>query len=794
MIKNLFVVAMRNLRKYPGYSLLNICGLMIGITFSLLLIFYIRDELSYDRYHTNAERIYRVNSFIQETDRPESGSAITPFPTAPALQAKLPEVEQAVRVFSAGRIQFKTGNKRIFQDDIYFADSNFFKVFSATFIEGNPNTALVEPKSIVINETVANKYFGTAHNVVGKTLTNPTGDILTVKAVTKDIPFNSHLVYTALISRSTLPADYSSHWGNFGFYTYVLLKTGTAPAAFEKKLSFLYDEYLGPVFKPFNVKIRFEIQKITDIHLHSTVGTEPGQTGSMSYIYTFSAVVLFMLLIACINYMNLATARSARRAKEIGIRKVTGSSRSQLVAQFLVESTLITIVAMLLSIGLTLLFLPLFNLIAGKQIPYSAIVNTGTLLIMLVIIIVVGLTGGSYPALYLSRLQPVQVLKGTLTKNSGNALLRKVLVVTQFTVALIMLICTWVVDRQLNYLRSRDLGFTRQQIVKLTPNTPQDVRPRISALLSELRKLPGVRAVSSSSATPGEPINFNLFSIQNKNGFIDQGIDNYAIDENFLSTLGIPIVRGRGFSPGGDTLRSIIVNEKMAEQFGWSEPIGKKVKYPGDTSGYYLEVVGVAKNFHQKSLYNPITPLMLFYGPNSPTVQVKINADHIERTLASIRKKWSDIFPDLEFSYTFLDEQFNSQYAADQRRGKIYTAFSVLTIIITCLGLLGLIAFITEQRQKEISIRKVLGAGLSQLVPMITRNFVALVGIACLVAFPVAYLFMSKWLQVFPYNTGISVLPFFYSAVTVLLITLTTVMFHMLKAALASPAKSLKTE
>lgn len=794
MIKNLFVVALRNLKKYPGYSLLNIFGLMLGITFSLFLIFYIRDELSYDQYHTKAERIYRLNSFIQESDREEMSSAITPFPTAPALQTKFPEVEQAVRLVPSPRILFKNGEVRLFEEKIYYTDSNYFKVFTAKIIEGNINTALVAPKSIVVTESVAKKYFGKTKGIIGKTLVNDNNESFTVKAVMEDVPRNSHVRFNVLISRATLPADFSSHWGNFGFYNYVLLREGTSPAAFEKKLGVLYDEFLGPIFKQFNVKIRFEIQKITDIHLLSKVQSEPEQTGSMSYIYIFSAVVVFMLMIACINYMNLTTARSARRAKEIGIRKVTGSSKMQLIMQFLIESTVITLIALILSIGLVLAFLPSFNLISGKQIDYSALFEPGTFLILLAIILVVGLIGGSYPAFYLSRLQPVQVLKGTMSKSSSNVVLRRILVVTQFSIALIMLICTWVVDRQLNFLRSRDLGFDQEQVVSLRANSNKDVRSSVLAFKNEVRKNPSVKSVSSSTGIPGSEINFILYSIETQQGFIDQGVDNYNVDENYFKTMGIKLVKGRSFTSPADTLRSIIVNEKMAEHFGWTEPLGKKVRFAGDTSNFYLEVVGVIKDFHQKSLYNEIAPLMLFYQPNGQNIQIKIAPGNVDKTIASIEKSWSTVFPDLEFSYTFLDEDFNSQYAADQKRGTIYASFSMLTILITCLGLLGLIAFTTEQRQKEISIRKILGAGLPQLVPLITKNFVVLVGLSCLIAFPVAYIFMHKWLQVFPYNTGMSVVPFIYSALTVLLITLGTVMFHTVKAAIANPTRSLKAE
>jgi putative ABC transport system permease protein len=795
MLKSLFAVAFRNLKRYPGYGMLNIFGLTIGITFSLFLIFYIRDELSYDKHHTKAERIYRINSYIKEPDKEMLKWAVTQYPLGPTLQKKFPEVEQAVRMVSNDRILFKTGNVKLFEDKIFYTDSNFFKVFTADIIEGDPNTALTAPGNVVITQAVAVKYFGKVKGNINKVLTNDNGEVYSVKAVIGDAPKTSHIRYNVLISSSTLPKNFSNTWGNFSFYTYVLLKEGVTPQSFEKKLGGMYDEYMASIFAQYNIRIHYGIARVTDIHLRSDMQNEPEELGSMSYIYIFSAVVVFMLLIACINYMNLTTARSARRAKEIGIRKVTGSTKLQLVAQFLVESTLVTLLALVLSIVLILAFLPTFNSISGKQISYSSLFSAGTLLILVGMVLMVGLVGGSYPAFYLSQLQPVQVLKGSLSKSSSNVVLRRILVVTQFTIALIMLICTWVVDRQLDYLQSRDLGFNKEQVVSLRANTNKDIRSNILAFKNELLQNPAIKSVSTSQTTPGgNGVNFNLFSVETNKGFTDQGVDCYGVDEKYFETLSIPIVRGRNFNSLADTLRSIVVNEKMVEYFKWDEPLGKKVKFPGDTSGFYFEVIGVVKNFHQKSLYNPIAPLLMFYRPNAISILAKVSSDNIPNTISSIKKSWSTMMPDLEFSYTFLDDDFNAQYAADQRRGRIYAAFSMLTILITCLGLLGLIAFTTEQRQKEISIRKILGANLSQLVPLITKNFVLLVGVSCLVAFPVAYIFMNKWLQIFPYNTGITVWPFLYSGVTVLMITLATVMFHTIKAAIANPTRSLKVE
>jgi putative ABC transport system permease protein len=648
---------------------------------------------------------------------------------------------------------------------------------------------------MVLTQSLAEKYFGKNQSVVGKALQNDKGELYKITGVVRDVPKNSHLIFNALISASTLPKDFMNSWGNFGFcFTYVLLRPNSSAAAFARKLPPLFDKFMAPIFAKFNIKIYHGVQPLTFIHLHSDMQNEPEEIGSISYIYIFSAVALFMLIIACINYMNLTTARSARRAKEIGIRKVTGSSKSLLVVQFLIESTLTAAFALLLSLGMIALFLPVFNSLSGKFISFSTLLEPGTLGLLLAIILFVGLVGGSYPAFYLSKFNPVSILKGSLSKSSSNVILRRVLVVVQFSISMIMLICTWVVYGQLKYLRNKDLGFNKDRVMSLMVKSNEDVSGRILTFKNQVRNDPHVLSVSTARSVPGQGIGFNLLSVESKNGFVDKGVDNYGVDEDYFKTLGIQVVKGRNFSGLSDTLRSVIVNENMAKYFGWDNAIGKRVKHPGDTSGFYYEVVGVVKDFNQKSLYNPIAPLILFYSPNNNGIQLKLDAGNIPAAIADIGKIWKSSFPDLPFSYTILDEDFDSQYAADQKRGKIFTAFSILTIFITCLGLLGLIAFTTEQRRKEISIRKIMGAGVLQIVPLITRNFVLLVGLSCLIAFPVAYLFMHKWLQIFSYNTGLTIAPFLLSALTVLLITLLTVTFHSVKAAIASPAKSLRTE
>jgi len=795
MIKNLLLIAVRNFKKDKWYTLLNILGLTIGITFSLFLIFYVRDELSYDRYNKKADRIFRIISYIQERDK-NTDWTLTQAPLSQTLKKDYPEVEESARFFGKERTLFKNGENNFYETKIYYADSTVFKIFTFPFIEGNPATALTAPNSIVISKTLADKYFGKHTSAVGKTL-RTVYDVYKVTGVIKDVPHNSHLRFDMLISWSSIPKGQNGdgNWGSFNNFTYVLLRPGASRAAFDKKLAPMYDKYMAPLFARFNVKMHYGVQPITDIHLHSHLQREPEELGSMSYIWIFSAVAFFMMLIASINYMNLTTARSARRAKEIGIRKVTGCSRKQLVLQFLGESIITALLAVLLSFLLAMLLIPSFNALSGKEFTLGTLFQPFNIFLLLAIGLFTGLVGGSYPALYLSSFKPVSILKGALSKASGNINLRRALVVLQFSISMIMLICTWVVYSQLSYLQKKDLGFNKDQVMVVTVNTGQDERGKINAMNNDFRSVAGVKMVGSGYGYPGNPnINFNLVSIQTDSGYVDKGIACYAIDEHFLPTLNIPVVKGRNFSGLSDTAHSIVVNEAMVKHFGWKEAIGKRVKFPGDTSSNYLEVVGVVKDFNQESLYNPIAPLLMFYGPNGNMIELKMSTGNLSSSIAQLGNTWKKYFPNLPFEYKFLDEDFNSQYAADQKRGKIFAAFSLLTIIITCLGLLGLTAFTTQQRQKEISVRRVMGATIAQIVSLVTVGYLWLALIAALIAFPVAFYFMHRWLSIFPYNPGLSVIPFLLSALVIVVTAVITVMIHSTKAALANPAKSLRTE
>src|SRR4051794_38911691 len=513
MLKNLLRIALRNFQKDKWYSLLNILGLTIGITFSLFLIFYVRDELNYDRYHEKADRIYRIASYIQERDK-NTDWAITQLPLGPTLKKDFPEVEESVRFLNRERTLFKNGDKSFYETKVYYADSTVFRMFTYKFVEGDAANALNQPNSIVISKTLADKYFGEKQPAVGKIL-KTVYDVYKVTGVVEDVPKNSHFVFDMLISLSTILKGNNNgqdDWCNFNNFSYVLLKPGTSAEAFNKKLVPMYDKYMKAIFAQFNVKIPYGVQPITAIHLHSTLQNEPEELGSMTYIWIFSTVALFMLLIACINYMNLTTARSARRAKEIGMRKVMGSAKKQLVMQFLSESLLTAFAAVLLSAILVLVLLSYFNTISGKAFTIHTLLQPFNIFLLLGIGLFTGLVGGSYPSFYLSSFQPISILKGTLSKASGNVNLRRTLVVLQFSISMIMLICTWVVYSQLAYLQNKDLGFNKDRVMIVTINTGEDERGKILAMNNDLRNLPGIKDVGTGNSYPGSAnINLSLF-------------------------------------------------------------------------------------------------------------------------------------------------------------------------------------------------------------------------------------------------------------------------------------------
>lgn len=797
MLKNLFKVAFRNIGKDRIYSLLNILGLTLGITCSLFLLLYLLNELSYDRFHTQKDRIYRVVTHFTESDNQFTWPSAQ-IPLAQELEEKYTEVEHAVRFISTGRELFENPEQdvRFYEEDFYYVDSTIFDVFSFSLLAGDPANVLIKPNTAVLTQETAQKYFGN-EDPIGQTFKN--GDkIYEITGLVEDVPKNSSLEFDALLSRASLP-DELGGWGGWGVGTYLLLKEGTSRQVGEEALASVNKERVVPVFESFGtagVTIRYWLQPLADIHLKSDFGDGETGSGDISYIYIFTAVAFFILIIASINYMNLATARATRRAKEVGVRKTMGSFRGQLISQFLTESTLLTFIALLASLLLVAVLLPSFNQLAGTEISFTFLLQPQIIVGFIGIALLVGIAGGSYPAFYLSRFNPALVLKGNVTRGTGNALLRKVLVVVQFTISIAMLICTWIVYDQLQYLRDKDLGFDQEQVLIVTmPDST--IRANYEILRNRIKESPNVREVTTSSSRPGSGYSKNLMYVDSPSGKVQRGVNQYRAHYDFVETMGIKVIEGRSFSREYATdTAAVLVNESMVARMQWDDPIGKELSFIGDEDnpGPTYSVIGVIEDYHQQSLYNPIEPLAIFFGDPNFFLNIKVAPEKINETLAFIEDSWMEVNAGKPFSYEFLDEEFMSQYETDQKRGQIFTLFSALTVVIACLGLLGLAAYTTEQRAKEIGIRKVIGASVFNVVGLIYRDFFILIGISMLIAFPLAYFFMNEWLSDFAYQTNIKWLTFAASALLTLVITLGAISFHTLRAATANPVKSLRND
>ena len=799
MLKNLLKISIRTILKDRTYSLLNVTGLTIGITCSMFLLMYILHELSYDRYHENAKNIYRVVSNIKETDNAFTW-AVAQIPLADELRDNYPEVQNAVRFFGTGRTIYKNGEKQFYEEEFYLTDSTVFDMFTYKFIHGEPATALDNPFTLVLTETTAKKYFSDISEAVGQSIQNEAGEEFKITGIIEDVPLNSHFIFDGLISRSTR-RDFVGSWGNFGVFTYIQLPEGYDLSKMYTSFDKIIKERVNPIFEQFGIKIVYELQPILDIHLYSKIQDEAEEGGDITYIYIFASVAAFMLLIACINYMNLATARSVNRAKEVGVRKVMGSQRRQLIAQFIAESVVIALIAMVISLVLIYVLLPTFNSLANKSLPFSYIFQGPIILSLLAIVIFVGIVGGSYPAFYLSGFNPINVLKGKLTTKGGSAVFRKFLVAFQFMISIFMLISTLIVFDQLQFMRNKDLGFEKERVVRIGMNE-RALREKSQVLINQLKQMPEISSVGTASSSPGLGIGKLLLKVEDNEGkLVDRGVDLYAADYDFVSTLGMKVVTGRDFSREfpSDTTFGALVNESMVKRMSWENPIGKKFVFSDgnpDTPDNERTVVGVVKDYHQNSLYDPIEPLMILMAPRNGFVFVRTEEGDVRKSLAAIESAWKEIFPTYTFEYDFLDADFNSQYKADEKRSQIFTAFSGLTIVIACLGLLGLAAFTTEQRTKEIGVRKVIGASVQNLVVLISKEFFLLVGIGMIVAFPLAWFFTNDWLQNFAYRIELKGEwpTFILSALLAFIITLMTVGFHVVRAASANPVKSLRDE
>lgn len=793
MFRNYFTIAWRNLKKHKVFSFINIMGLAVGITACFLIFLYVQFELSYDTFHTKADRIYRVVADLKTpSDTFHTGTGSAAF--GPNIKADFPEVEAFVR-FERASILVKKGTVKFQEANTIWADSTFFTTFSFPLVYGDAATALKEPLSVVFTETTAKKYFGDV-NPVGQTV-QLTGELrpATVTGVVKDLPENTLIKADMFLSMSTRSITFhennDAQWISFSPVNFLLLKPGTDAEALEKKFPAFINRRLGEALQEHKMALTLTLEKLKNLYLHSTY--DGLDAGSLNNVYIFSVIAVFILLIACINFVNLTTARATERAREVGIRKVAGAQRLQLAAQFVGESLMLCLAAFIVAMVLSALLIPFFNQLAGKTISKGFWYHLPQAGYVLLAGIVLGILAGLYPAIVLARFQPVTVLKGRFATGTTGAALRKGLVMAQFTISIALIIATITVYRQMNYMRSQNLGFNKDQMLIVETNG-DDKR---EAFKNALTGIPGVQAAALSSSVPGRDNSLAYSLMENAQGEMQTAsLDAYFVDWDYLQLYGLKLLAGRDFSRsfGTDTTQAMIVNEAMVKRMGYSSPqqiIGKRFSQWGREGN----IIGVVNNFNFRSLQTDIRPLTIrIESDNCDLVTVKIAAGHTAEVIKALEARWNKIIPHRPFGYFFLDEYFDKQYRGHQRFGQLFFNFAMLAIIISCLGLLGLASYSTLQRTREIGVRKVLGASVFSIVNLLSFDFLKLVLVAFVIATPVAGFFMHRWLSDFAYRSNLSWWVFAGAGGIALAVTLFTISFQAIRAALANPVRSLKTE
>lgn len=793
MLKNYFLVAIRHLKRQPGYSFLNIMGLTIGISSALLIALYLDQELSFDTYQEKADLTYRISTDFTEPDNSVRW-AITQPVLGRTVKEEFQEVAQFVRFAGVGDARLAYGDISYITEDMYLTDSTVFDVFTFNFLQGNKETALDAPNSLVLSKSLADQIFK-GENPIGQLLKTENNSYQ-VTGIFEDMPETSHLIADALASFSTAQNLYNnSNWGGWQLYTYITLNENVAPEVVETRLNEeIIPKYVATIFDQFNIQIKYELINIKDIHLYSDFQREPTALGNIDYIYIFLAVALFLVLIACINYMNLATARSMRRSLEVGIRKVMGALRGALIRQFIVESILITFTAFIISILLLFLVVPIINTQLGTNLEISMLASGKIIGIILGILFFTGVISGSYPAFYLSSFSPIRAIKGNSgSKRSGNVWIRRVLVGLQFTISMFMLVGTLIIYQQMQYVREADLGFDSDQVVSFEMN--EATRKQWNTLRNKLMQHPSISNASTSSTTPGKGHGKRVMRVEtNENGMSDYGIDWYGIDYEYFNVLGVEIVKGRNISKDypSDTASAVLVNEAMVARMNWEEPIGKRFQFD-NTDSTNFHVVGVVKNFHQKSFYNPINALLFAPSTNNSNALVKVNGD-IQEGIQHIQASWDELFPNLPLAYELLNQNFLEAYNEDKLRGQLFLGFALMMILISGLGLLGLASFTAEQRTKEISVRKVLGANVNELVLLLIKDFFWLIIFGALPAFLIGYFIMNNWLSDFEYHVSINPIIFLLVLLIVSAFVVLTTGYQAYRAAVANPSKNLKYE
>lgn len=794
MIKNYLKIAFRNLWRHRVFSFLNIMGLTVGMTACFLIFLYIKFELSYDSFHTKHERIYRLVSDIKTpTEVINAGGPSWAVP--PNVKDEFADVESFARVASDDDLLVRKGDIKFQEENAVWADSTFFQIFDFQLTRGDRNTVLNEPFNVVISESTAKKYFGKEDPIGQSLIVGGDGFPVKVTGIMKNIPENSQIKGDLIFSMSTIKKKWNENldkqWGSYGSKAFLLLKPGVDAKNLQARFPAFLEKRNGTEMKKSQMYPTLILEPLRDVYLKST--RDGNTTGNINNVYIFSVVAAFILLIACINFVNLTTARSTERAKEVGIRKVVGAARTQLARQFIGESVLLCLIAFLIAIGVSSLLLPLFNELSGKTVSQGVFDKPAYLFMLFVAAIVIGFIAGIYPALVLSSFQPVTVLKGRFATGSRGTLLRKGLVVAQFAISVALIIGTIVVYNQMSYMRNRELGFSKDQVLVI--NSSNDKAK--NAFNEAIRSIPGVKSTVLSSSVPGSGNPGAYSEIENNKGDLQiANLDLYFVDFGYIEQYKIKLLAGRAFSKefGTDTTQAMVLNEAAIKMFGYSSPdqaIGRRFKQWGREG----KIIGVIQDFHFRSLQQPIKPLSMRIEPGgSNLISANVSTANLPATISAIEGKWKSLIPNRPFSYYFLDEFFDRQYRGEERFGNLFFNFAILAIFISCLGLLGLASYSTMQRTKEIGIRKVMGASVHGIINLLSKEFLVLVLLSFFIAMPVAWYLMNSWLEDFAYRTTISWWVFVLAGAIAVFIAIFTVSFQAIKAAIANPVKSLRTE
>lgn len=803
MLKNYFKIALRNLTRNKSYAFINIFGLAIGLTCTVLIGLYVLQEFSYDGFHENKDQIYRVVESYN-SDAEETWFATTFSALAPTLLQEYPSIKRATHVYPTNGLITNSNNAKYQEESIIYADSAFFEMFSFELASGDPKTVLSKPLSVVITESTADKLFGSTQ-VLGKNITfnDQRGAFdFEITGVAKDLPKNSHIQFEYVFSYESLMQTRSWEYNKWYYppmYTYVELNSNESLNDLRAAFPDFQRKYVG---SEANIR-ELDLQPITDIRLHSNLQNELTTTSNISYIYLFSAIGFFILIIACINFMNLATARSMKRSREVGMRKTLGAQRKQLIVQFLGEAFIITLVATAIALTITESILPYFNSISGKELSLSAIPTVQLLAGIAGVIFFVSLIAGSYPAFYLSAFRPIHVLKGATQKEGrGSFVFRKGLVVFQFFVSAGLIFGTFVVTQQLDYIQNDRLGFNKEQVA-IIPIRETNDQFNIKSLKDEILRIPGITSASAVSGVPGISSGIHSFGVIPEDNRQDTlGIMSITSDHSFLETLELNLIAGRDFSEAysTDETQAFIINESAARKMGWDNPIGEELTlrfYLSDLVEKKGTVIGMVQDFQYHSLHSEIDPILIQVFSSTyyhDYLAVRITSDNMQSTLSDMEEKWSAFNPDRPFEFSFLDDTFDAMYNAEQRLGLVFNLFAIVAVAIACLGLFGLASYSTEQRLKELGIRKVLGASVADILSLLSKDFLKLVLIGFLFSIPVALYFMNLWLQNFADRIEFSFGLFFFVGIIALAVAIIAISYQTTRAALMNPVKSLRSE